>query len=484
MNSLIALMTSLTVAGTVVVTFIWLTQHLSTAIWPTKWRYVINKMAVGLYLLPVVHIIQWASQMVPFRMPNNLSINESASSVQHAQPGALLSFEPEPLFPEWTISANAAVFVIAIWAIGVAAFAAWHTYCYRRFLKQLANTSTAVPINSEAINQLYLIKQTLGIKIKVRLAYSSSIQSPILVGLWKPVIYLPMESSANVDMSMIIRHELIHLKRNDLWVKVFMLGASALHWFNPFVHFLRRDIHTWSELSCDEEVVKGMSQAERIRYGQTILNVIAQSRITPIQLGASLSGDGKQLKRRLSLMLNVKNLSKKTIFLSVSTVFAVALISTSAAVWASGNTPKVAADKAASAENQVVGSSAEPVPAPSSDPAEAANDLQAVVTVPVLVPSSDPAEAASDHQLIATEPVLVPSSDPAEAASDYQLIATEPVLVPSSDPAEAASDYQLIATEPVLVPSSDPAEAASDYQAAVTVPVLVPSSDSSEAVVK
>lgn len=108
MNSLFALMSSLTVAGTVVVTFIWLTQHLSTAIWPTKWRYVINKMAVGLYLLPVVLIIQWISRMVPFRTPNDPSMNESTSSVQHAHPGALLSFKPEPLFPEWSISTNAA----------------------------------------------------------------------------------------------------------------------------------------------------------------------------------------------------------------------------------------------------------------------------------------------------------------------------------------------------------------------------------------
>lgn len=459
MNSLFALMSSLTVAGTVVVTFIWLTQHLSTAIWPTKWRYVINKMAVGLYLLPVVLIIQWISRMVPFRTPNDPSMNESASSVQHAQPGALLRFKPEPLFPEWTISTNAAFFVIAIWAIGVVAFAAWQTYCYRRFLNKLANTSTAVPLNSEAVNQLYLMKQALGIKSKVRLAYSSSIQSPILVGLWKPVIYLPMESTANVDMSMIIRHELIHLKRNDLWVKVFMLGASALHWFNPFVHFLRKDIHTWSELSCDEEVVKGMSQAERIRYGQTILNVISESRNIPVQLGASLSGDGKQLKRRLSLMLNVKNLSKKTIFLSVSTVFAVALISTSAAVWASGNTPQVAEAKAASAENQTANSSAEPIPVPSTDPSDAASDNQPVVTEPVPVPSTDPSEAANDIQPGVAEAVPVPSTDLSEAASDSQPSVTEAVPVPSTDPSESDSDIRPGVTEPALVPFTTPAEA-------------------------
>lgn len=49
---------------------------------------------------------------------------------------------------------------------------------------------------------------------------------------------------------------MIHLKRNDLWIKALVLVANALHWFNPLVYVLRKDIHMWSELSCDEEVVK------------------------------------------------------------------------------------------------------------------------------------------------------------------------------------------------------------------------------------
>ncbi|MFK4998442.1 M56 family metallopeptidase [Bacillus sp. N9] len=143
-------------------------------------------------------------------------------------------------------------------------------------------------------------------KSKVRLAYSTAVRSPVLVGLWKPTIYLPIKNSANLDMCMVIRHELVHLKQNDLWVKAFTLAASALHWLNPLVHILRKDIHMWSELTCDEEVVKEMSYAERKRYGETILNVMIGSRGIPVRFCVSLSGNGKLLKRRLTMMLNVK----------------------------------------------------------------------------------------------------------------------------------------------------------------------------------
>lgn len=102
-----------------------------------------------------------------------------------------------------------------------------------------------------------------------------------------------------MDIGMVIHHELIHLKRKDLWVKAITLATSALHWFNPFIYMLKKDIHTWSELSCDEEVVKEMSHTERKRYGETTLNVMVGSRDLPIRFCASLSGDGKKLKRRL-----------------------------------------------------------------------------------------------------------------------------------------------------------------------------------------
>ena len=140
----------------------------------------------------------------------------------------------------------------------------------------------------------------------------------LFLSAMETTIYLPTENTVNVDM--VIRHELIHLKRKDLWVKAFTLGASALHWFNPLVHILRKDIHIWSELSCDEEVVKEMSHAERKRYGETILSVMAGSRNLPVQFCASLSGDGKQLKRRLMMMLNVKK-QKKTMYLTITAVF-------------------------------------------------------------------------------------------------------------------------------------------------------------------
>lgn len=351
MNTILELLLTLTVAGSAVVACILVLRIVFINTFPTKWRYGIGKMAVVFYLLPVVLGIQWISPLFTFSSAATVpNVNELPSTVQQALPGPYSGTGLEPLIPAKTISVNVALPLMVLWALGAIAFAAWQMYCYRRFLKKLDHSRVTVPISSEAAKQLSFIKEALDVKSSVGLAYSSIIRSPVLVGLWKPTIYLPIENTVNMDM--VIRHELIHLKRRDLWVKAFTLGASALHWFNPLVHILRKDLHIWSELSCDEEVVKEMSHAERKRYGETILSVMAGSRNLPVQFIASLSGDGKQLKRRLMMMLNVKKQKKKTMYLTLTAVFLVAVISTSAAAWASSNTPKVVEKEAGHAEAQ------------------------------------------------------------------------------------------------------------------------------------
>lgn len=95
----------------------------------------------------------------------------------------------------------------------------------------------------------------------MQIAYSNNVSSPALIGILKPRISLFFQKATNIDL----RHELIHLKRKDLWIKMFVLVVSSLHWFDTLVYILRRDIHLWSELFCDEKVVVKMSYFKRKR---------------------------------------------------------------------------------------------------------------------------------------------------------------------------------------------------------------------------
>ncbi|MOA33993.1 hypothetical protein D3C78_1553350 [compost metagenome] len=71
------------------------------------------------------------------------------------------------------------------------------------------------------------------------------------------------------------------------------------------------------------------------------MNVVAGSRKIPVQFSSFLSSDGKHLKRRLTVKLNVKKSNKNTLFLTITTLILVAAISPTAAIWASNHSPIV-----------------------------------------------------------------------------------------------------------------------------------------------
>ncbi|WP_137671242.1 M56 family metallopeptidase [Paenibacillus naphthalenovorans] len=411
MNTILELLITLNAAGSVVVACILILRLLPAGAFPTKWRYGLSKMAVGFFLFPVVLGIQWIVSLTFNAAATVPAIGGQPSTVEQGLSGTYSGFSPEPLITGQTITAQAALFLIIVWATGVIVFATWQLYCYRKFVRTLEHSRTAVPRDSQAVEQLSLIKEPLGLKRNVRLAYSSALRSPVLVGLWKPTIYLPKENIVNVNMDMVMRHELIHLKRKDLWVKAFTLGASALHWFNPFIHILRKDIHTWSELSCDEEVVREMSHAERKRYGETILNVMAGTRHLPVRFCASLSGDGQQLKRRLMMMLNVKKLRKKTLYLTITAVFSVAAISTSAAVWAAHYSPEVIPYEEGQAEVRP----SEQIPKAAPAGAVIEKEPNPAEAQPSQAPATLVAENESDEEVQVKEPQPVPTLEPEPA---------------------------------------------------------------------
>ncbi|MHA7964941.1 M56 family metallopeptidase [Paenibacillus sp. CAU 1782] len=344
MNLMLELLFTLTMAGSVASAAILLLRLAPAERFPAIWRYRLGKMAAAFFLLPFALALPSLSGGFLGSKGSDLQNGDAGARILNASPlSELLSLATKPVL---ALPRNAVIILLLLWAAGVLIFSAWQLYCYIRFTSMLKRSQEAVAAHSEAFVQLTLIKADLGIKGKVGLASSPLLQSPMLVGFFKPIIYLPAPSNDGLDWDMVFRHELIHLKHKDLWVKAISLGISALHWFNPLAHLLRQDLYLWSELSCDEVVVKEMPRPERLRYGQTLLNVVAGNRLLasrlPSQFGSSLSGDGKKLKRRLNAMLNVKQLSKKTLFLLLSTFIIIAAVSTVAAIWATSVTPTVA----------------------------------------------------------------------------------------------------------------------------------------------
>ncbi len=113
-----------------------------------------------------------------------------------------------------------------------------------------------------------------GIRRKPELYASARVTSPMLFGYFRPCILLPLNIDCPEKAAGILRHELIHWKRGDLWVKLICLIAQSFHWFNPLVHMAAGRCCREMELSCDESVLDGLGEEERKEYGLIMLDVV------------------------------------------------------------------------------------------------------------------------------------------------------------------------------------------------------------------
>ena len=114
-------------------------------------------------------------------------------------------------------------------------------------------------------------KKELGIKRHITVKTAKDIDSPMLSGVFFPVVYIPCREIPEKNLRMVLLHELTHYKRKDLLIKWISVFANALHWFNPFCYLLCRNLSEACEVSCDMSVTKTMSDEDQKLYMQTIL---------------------------------------------------------------------------------------------------------------------------------------------------------------------------------------------------------------------
>ena len=167
----------------------------------------------------------------------------------------------------------------------------------------------------EHLELLGKIAEQLKIKRTVGLYTNGLISSPILIGFFKPCIILPTTELADADFRNTILHELMHYKRLDMFYKWLVQLTICLHWFNPLVYLMGREINRACELSCDEASIRTLNPKEQRAYGDTLLNVLAMGKYNQ-QLASLSLNEGKELmKERLDSIMNFKN---KSVFVRCS----------------------------------------------------------------------------------------------------------------------------------------------------------------------
>lgn len=189
-----------------------------------------------------------------------------------------------------------AVALAALWLSGVLLMALRTFGEWRRCRALLA---AAYPCEDEALVQaLQLASDAHGVRPAPRLWMSTQVDSPQLVGPFRPVLLLPAGDNAlqGDALDLALTHELQHLQRRDLQWGLLPALAQHLFFFHPLLRLSVREYAQAREEAVDAAVV-GQHGASRQAYGRLLL----QLGVAPQpHLGvASAAPSTTSLKRRL-----------------------------------------------------------------------------------------------------------------------------------------------------------------------------------------
>lgn len=202
-------------------------------------------------------------------------------------------------------------YVIYIWLFGVITALTVNLFGYMRFLKYLKQGYR--PATDEENRTLAAL---LNGRKHVRLVRNRFVTTPMLTGILRPCIVIPDIDFEPKQLKNILLHEISHLRHFDIGVKWLTMITASIHWFNPLMYFIKKEINHACELACDEAVIKDFSPSEKQAYGDTLIFVAAEHKYPIGVLQATMCEEKKSLKERLASIMKYSEKSRLIIIFS------------------------------------------------------------------------------------------------------------------------------------------------------------------------
>lgn len=299
-----------------------ITKRLFKNIFSNRMQYNLWFILLGLLVIPFLPIKSLGFSQI-FSLINKLklpSISNSDTTTNYSNKS--ITYNTTNWMNDFTISvsSNTPSFIelalLIIWIIGIIIMIIF-TIKSRNNLNTIKNSS--LPLQNKNVHKLY--KQCLkemNITKNIPIYSSAFLESPIIVGLFKPCIYLPIHLISDynaTDIRYMLLHELQHYKYKDALANYIMNLAGILYWFNPFVLYALKEMCNDREIACDTSVLNMLAKESYEEYGNTLINFAEKLSRTPFPFATSISGNLTQIKRRILNIASYKSpsFSKKII---------------------------------------------------------------------------------------------------------------------------------------------------------------------------
>lgn len=181
--------------------------------------------------------------------------------------------------------------VVGLWLIGMFIVTVYYAMQWRG-VEQLKRSATHF-VDPEPLARIGReVLSRWSALANIPLMVSTLVSSPMVIGLWRPIIVFPAATVARMPaehFELILLHEIAHVLRRDMWINALQVALEITFFFHPAVHWLSRRTRLERECACDDFVVTTAGSA--YQYGEALTALaLTGPRPTALELSA-VGGD-------------------------------------------------------------------------------------------------------------------------------------------------------------------------------------------------
>ena len=193
--------------------------------------------------------------------------------------------------------------IVGFYLLGIVWFALRLLYNYFQTNQLKTSGLTALEVNWQ--QRIIQLADKINIHKKVRAYFSQHIDTPMMIGFFKPMILLPLATMNHLSVQQfeaILLHELAHIRRNDYLLNLLQSVVDTILFFNPFTWWITKNIRDEREKCCDEMVLQ---LSDPYHYARALLALEEPLRNRALVMTAV--GKHSQLLHRIKNIMEMKN---------------------------------------------------------------------------------------------------------------------------------------------------------------------------------
>lgn len=290
---------SMMISGNCLFVLYWMVKTVFKNFFSFRAEDILLKICILLFVVPWPIAIESVKAILLYF----IEIHEMGFTIEKETPLVVISSDG---FIQGNRNFNNIFLFFFIWLGITILLVAYEVRKYRSFRKWL--NDSMYPCSDKNL-QIFLDekRKKLNIKASVSLFWSSKSDMAYTTGIWSPVIVLP-EGYSDEALRLILLHELVHIKKGDVFFQFLSLICQKLYWFNIFVYFMKMAADKSMEFSCDEIISEEMDYPMKVQYVKLLISI--SYRQEKNDYASTFSKQGLFMKERMGRIMKREKISR------------------------------------------------------------------------------------------------------------------------------------------------------------------------------